>query len=154
MQRLVLVKSGSSDPLAYRAELIEKISSAQLDQSIYQAKVSSLEKELADFEQKMSILPDTEVELARLERNFALNEKVYSMLLTNYEDVKIAEKSKIGNIRFVEEAIEPNIPIKPNKKMNLLIGLVLGLGLGVGLVLLLHSLDTKIRTMDDVRKYV
>ena len=154
LQRLIMVKRGSSDPLVYRSELIEKISSAQLDQSIYQAKVNSLSKELAKFEQKMSVLPDTEVELARLERNFTLNEKVYSMLLTNYEDIKIAEKSKIGNIRFVEEAIQPGVPIKPNKKMNLLIGLVLGLGLGVGLVLLLHSLDTKIRTMDDVRKFV
>lgn len=154
LQRLIMVKKGSADPLIYRSKLIEEISSAQIDQNIGSAKVTSIKNELSKYERRMSVLPDTEIELARLERNFALNEKVYSMLLTNYEDVKIAEKSKIGNIRFVEEAIEPGNPIKPNKKMNLLISLVLGFGLGIGLAILLHSLDTKIRTMDDVKQYI
>lgn len=154
LQRLIMVKKGSTDPLVYRAELIEKISAAQLEQNIKQAKVTSLENELAKYNEEMSILPDTEIELARLERDYQLNEKIYSMLITKYEDAKIAEKSKIGNIRFVEEAVAATIPIKPNEKMNLLIGLVLGLGMGVGLVLLLHSLDTKIRTLDDVRKFI
>jgi len=76
------------------------------------------------------------------------------MLTEKYEEANIAEKSKIGKIRIVEEARFPEAPIKPNKKMNMIIAIVLGLGLGVGVSLLIYSLDSKIRTFDDVRKYV
>jgi len=76
------------------------------------------------------------------------------MLIEKYEEAKIAEKSKIGKIRIVEEARIPESPIKPNKRMNMMIAIVLGLGLGIGAALLIHSLDSKIRTFDDVRKFV
>ncbi len=154
IQRIITVKAGSSDPLKYRSSLIEKISTAQIDQNINDTKVTSLRKAVGDYNLRMSILPDTEVELARLERNFTINEKVYSMLITKYEDAKIAEESKIGNIRIVEEAQEPQRPIKPNRKMNMIIAFVIGAGLGIGAALLLNSLDSKIRTFDDVRRYV
>ena len=154
IQRILLIKSGSSDPLLHRADLIQKISMAKINQNINQSKVNSLLSEIEEYSLKMSVLPDTEVNLARLTRNFLINEKIYSMLIEKYEDAKIVEKSKIGNVRIMEEAITPTKPIKPNKKMNMIIGIVLGLGIGVGLAFVLHSLDSKIRTFDDVRKNV
>ncbi|MBT5420102.1 MAG: polysaccharide biosynthesis tyrosine autokinase [Candidatus Cloacimonetes bacterium] len=154
LQRILQVKSGSADPLMFRSSLIEKISTAQIDQNIKSSKVISLRKAVEQYNERMSQLPDTEVQLARLERNYKINEKTYTMLIEKYEEAKIAEKSKIGKIRIVEEARIPKSPIKPNKKMNMMIAIVLGLGLGIGAALLIHSLDSKIRTFDDVRKFV
>ncbi|MEA2095385.1 MAG: polysaccharide biosynthesis tyrosine autokinase [Candidatus Cloacimonadota bacterium] len=154
IQRILLVKSGSADPLMFRSSLIEKISTAQIEQNIKSTKVISLRAAVEKYNEKMSQLPDTEVQLARLERNYQINEKTYTMLIEKYEEAKIAEKSKLGKIRIVEEARIPDVPIKPNKKMNMMIAIVLGLGLGIGAALLVHSLDSKIRTFDDVRKYV
>ncbi|MCK5052586.1 MAG: polysaccharide biosynthesis tyrosine autokinase [Candidatus Cloacimonetes bacterium] len=154
IQRILLVKSGSADPLMFRSSLIEKISTAQIEQNIKSSKVVSLRAAVEKYNEKMSQLPDTEVQLARLERNYKINEKTYTMLIEKYEEAKIAEKSKLGKIRIVEEARIPGAPIKPNKKMNMMIAIVLGLGLGIGAALLVHSLDSKIRTFDDVRKYV
>lgn len=154
IQRILLVKSGSADPLMFRSNLIEKISTAQIEQNIKSSKVVSLRAAVGKYNDKMSLLPDTEVQLARLERNYNINEKTYSMLIEKYEEAKIAEKSKLGKIRIVEEARVPSAPIKPNKKMNMMIAIVLGLGIGIGVVLMIHSLDSKIRTFDDVRKHV
>ncbi len=154
IQRILLIKSGSADPLMFRSSLIEKISTAQIEQNIKSTKVISLRAAVEKYNEKMSQLPDTEVQLARLERNYQINEKTYTMLIEKYEEAKIAEKSKLGKIRIVEEARIPDVPIKPNKKMNMMIAIVLGLGLGIGAALLVHSLDSKIRTFDDVRKYV
>lgn len=154
IQRILQVKSGSADPLKFRSSLIEKISTAQIEQNINSSKVVSLRQAVEKYNERMSLLPDTEIQLARLERNYQINEKTYTMLIEKYEEAKIAEKSKIGKIRIVEEARIPNIPIKPNKKMNMMIAIVLGLGLGIGAALLIHSIDSKIRTFDDVRKYV
>ncbi len=154
IQRVTLVKAGTTDPLVYRSDLIAKISQGAIEENISHSKVTSLEMAVDEYNKKMAVLPDTEIQLARLQRNFRINEKIYSMLMEKYEDAKIAEKSKIGNVRIIEEANIPDRPIKPNKKMNYLIGLVLGLGLGFGAALLIHSLDTKLRTFDDVKQNV
>ena len=154
IQKTLKIKSGSSDPLVFRSTLIEKISIAQIEQNVKSSKVISLSKAVERYNEKMSYLPITEIQLARLERNFKVNEKIYTMLIEKYEEANIAEKSKIGKIRIVEEARFPEAPIKPNKKMNMIIAIVLGLGLGIGVSLLIYSLDSKIRTFDDVRKYV
>ncbi|MBN1327731.1 MAG: polysaccharide biosynthesis tyrosine autokinase [Candidatus Cloacimonetes bacterium] len=154
IKRIISVKSGSSDPLKYRSNLIEKISAARMDKNINESKVNSLLQAVEENNRRMAVLPDTEVELARLERNNAINVKIFTMLKEKYADAQIAEKSKVGNIRIVEEARTPSAPIKPNKKMNMIIALMLGVGMGVGAALLLHSFDPKITTFDDVRKYV
>lgn len=154
IQRISSVNNGSSDPLQYRASLIDKISAAKIELNLNEAKVASLQKAVEAYNQRMSLLPDTEIELARLERSYRISEKTYTMLIEKYEEAKIVEQSKVGNIRLVEEALAPEHPIKPNIKMNLLIGIVLGLGLGIGLALLFHSLDSKIRNFDDVKRYV
>ncbi|OQX93141.1 MAG: hypothetical protein B6I17_04035, partial [Tenericutes bacterium 4572_104] len=71
-----------------------------------------------------------------------------------YEDAKIAEVSQLGNVRILETAGVPRIPIKPKKMMNYLIGVILGLGLGVGASFLAHSMDTKLRTLDDIESFL
>jgi polysaccharide biosynthesis transport protein len=154
IQRIILVRSGSADPLLYRSQLIEKIATSQIEQNLKESKVISLQEAVETYNRQMSLLPDTEIELARLERNNQINVKLYTMLIEKFEEAKIVERSKVGNIRLVEEAVIPGNPIKPSVKMNMMIAIVLGLGLGIGAALLLHSLDSKIRTFDDVRKFV
>jgi len=154
VKRIVAVKVGSTDPLQYRATLIQKIALAQIDQNVADSKINSLKKAVGEYNKKITILPDTELELARLTRTYAMNDKIHAMLVEKYEDAKIAEHGQMGNIRMVEAASLPLGPIKPKKKMNLLIGLVLGIGLGVGVAFLIHSLDTKLRTLSDVETWV
>lgn len=154
IQKTTNVKAGTADPLVYRADLISSISKARVEKNIAESKVENLRKSVEQYNRQLSLLPDAEIELARLERNNRINEKTYTMLNEKFEEARIAEKSKMGKIRIVEEAQLPGAPIKPNKKMNLLIAIVLGLGGGIGSSFLLHSLDSKIRTFDDVRNYV
>jgi capsular exopolysaccharide synthesis family protein len=45
----------------------------------------------------------------------------------------------------------PADPTSPNAKRNLMLGALLGLALGVGLALLRHTLDTKVRTEEDIK---
>ncbi len=55
----------------------------------------------------------------------------------------------------VHERAEPsNTPAKPNVPLNLVLGAVVGLGFGVGLAFFLEYLDTSVKTLDDVEKYL
>ncbi|MCL0052623.1 Wzz/FepE/Etk N-terminal domain-containing protein, partial [Peptococcaceae bacterium] len=66
--------------------------------------------------------------------------------------VKVVEIMRVDNVKVVDKAVAPNTPIKPNKKLNIIIAGVLGLMVAVGLVFLKESLDRTIKTSDDVKK--
>lgn len=48
----------------------------------------------------------------------------------------------------IDRAKLPELPVSPNVRRYTLIGLALGLALGVGLVLLIETMDTRIKTTD------
>lgn len=154
IKKTLSIRTGSVDLLGYRNEIIQRIASAQVNENLGYAKVISFQSIVDAYDKRMSTLPDTELELARLQRNYSIDEKIYSILAERYEDAKVAEQAKMGNVRIIERAVMPRIPIKPKKKMNLLIGFVIGIGLGVGAAMMVNSTDTKIRTLDDVERFV
>ena len=76
------------------------------------------------------------------------------MLRRKYEEARINEAGKLANIRVIDPAEVPSGPIRPRKGLNLLIGLIVGSILGLGLALFLESLDTSLKTIEDVENYV
>lgn len=64
--------------------------------------------------------------------------------------------TQVQNVQVVDYASaeqNPN-PVKPNKKLNVAIALILGLMVSVGLAFLLEYLDNRIRTVEDVERYL
>ena len=62
----------------------------------------------------------------------------------------------VQNVQIIDKALQqanPH-PVKPNKKLNLAIALILGLMVSIGLAFLLEYLDNRIRSEDDVRRYL
>ena len=154
IENIISEESATQDPLAFRSSLITDISSTRMENNILNAKIESLKRAIITYNGKLSMLPDTEIQLARLERTNSINEETYSMLVSKYEDAKIAERSKIGNVRILEKAQLPSFPIKPDAKKKMMTSALIGLAIGIGLALLLNSLDPKIRTFEDVRRNV
>jgi capsular polysaccharide biosynthesis protein len=58
----------------------------------------------------------------------------------------------VDNVQILDYAsYEDNpVPVKPNKKMNILLGLFLGFGFSTSLIVLLYLLDTRIRNENDL----
>lgn len=65
---------------------------------------------------------------------------------------KAVELVPNGNIQVLEEAVFPEKPVSPNKKMNIAIGLILGLMLGVGLAFLIEFLDNSFKTKEQLER--
>lgn len=57
-----------------------------------------------------------------------------------------------NNVRIVDEAIVPQNPYRPNKLINLLIGIVAGFIIGVLFAFIIDFLDKTIKTPDDLKE--
>lgn len=62
----------------------------------------------------------------------------------------VIEIKKVDSVSIVDKAEVPDSPVKPNKKLNILIAFVVGLMASVGLAFLLEHLDNTIKTTNDV----
>jgi len=144
----------TDDPLASRNETLVKIIQTNVELEMARTRVEGLAQTKEMYDERIITLPNTELELARLMRNVQLDGKIHGIMMEKYEDAKIAEQAKVGNIRIVDYAERPAAPIKPRVSMNILVGIILGLGLGVGAAFVVHSLDTKLRTLEDMENYV
>ena len=57
---------------------------------------------------------------------------------------------KTGNIRVIDRAEVPKFPVKPRKKLNIILASIMGLILGVGTAFFLEYLDNTIKFPDDI----
>src|SRR5271165_3104308 len=65
------------------------------------------------------------------------------------------ERTMPRNAAFVRDLAEPALfPSKPNVTLNMTLGVAAGLVLGISLAFFVEYLDTSVKTMDDVEKYV
>ncbi len=140
------------DPLSQITTLYEEKFALELDLETYRTQERSLANSVAEYEAKLRQLPGKEYELARLTRDRDLANNIFLMLSQRREEARITEAEKIGNLRVIDKAELPKTPISPKKRLNLAIGLILGLTMGIGLAFFLESLDTSIKTPEEVEK--
>ncbi|MDZ7262179.1 MAG: GumC family protein, partial [candidate division KSB1 bacterium] len=142
------------DPLSQIRNLLQESVTLEVDLETYKTREEGLKRIIADYDVEFQTLPKQELLLARLIRDRDVNDKIYSMLLEKREELRITEAGKIGDVQIIDAAEEPISPIKPKKNRNLALGFVLGLAIGLGLAFFLESLDTSIKSQEDVEKYV
>lgn len=143
-------KGGQAKPMPEMSDLLAQIPPLQIELISLEARELAIRDFSSGYESDLSKLPYKELELTRLLRAKDVNENIYKMLLEKYEEAKITEAGKIGNVRVIDPAKEPLSPIKPRKALNLLIGLVVGLVLGVGLSFFLDSMDNSVKTAEEI----
>ena len=63
-----------------------------------------------------------------------------------------AEIPKTSMVQVTDRAEPGKAPVKPNKTVNIVLGLIFGLIMGVGLAFFIEYLDTSVKTIDDVER--
>ncbi|MFZ5800252.1 MAG: GumC family protein, partial [Candidatus Omnitrophota bacterium] len=109
-----------------------------------------LKEQIQEVQNKLKQLPASELEFARLNRDVETHEQLYKMLRQRFEEARISEGSQVSMASIVNPAIEPKVPIRPNKKFTLVVGSIIGIITSLVLAFLAESLDTSIGTIEDV----
>jgi len=135
-------------------ELEKELASLKSKRSVLFSREKVLKETIAEFEQDALDTSGNELEYSILQRNLNTSKHLYDTLLSKIKESDLLKTSDTSNIRLVEEAIASVKPVSPNKKRNIMMGIILGLAGGVLLVLFLDYMDQTIRTEEDVLKYL
>ncbi|MFQ6618626.1 MAG: GumC family protein, partial [Fidelibacterota bacterium] len=130
-----------ADPIGYSQQLLVEVLNLEANVVTYSSRVKALKKIVDRYGEKLELLPEKNLTLARLERDRKVNENLFLLMRTKFEESRITEAGQIGIVRIIDEAIPPKWPISPRKKLNLILGALVGLGLGIGITFLLEYMD-------------
>jgi len=106
--------------------------------------------ELKDAE--INRLQAANVELERIDKDIRANEEFLGRMKLNYEEAKLrtATSGISTSIRVLDQPSVSDKPTNKNFTFNALAGLLLGLFAGVGLVILMGTLDDRIKSVRDI----
>ena len=113
-----------------------------------------LDMTVAELDNSITINPvkTTEIlEIQVMNTNPDLAASIANSMADEFSKAVIDIK-KVDSVSIVDTAVTPTHPVKPNKKLNVLIAFVVGLMASVGLVFLLEYMDNTVKTSDDVEK--
>ncbi len=97
---------------------------------------------------------DVGIEYRVLLRDVETNRALYENMLKSLKTTTATENVPATNIRIVYPALVPEVPVSPRKIRTLTLAAALGLFFGIGLALLLETLDTTIKTPEEVEKWL
>ena len=115
-----------------RLDLESRFTSAHPMVQTLDAQIAALKGEMGQLQERIKNLPAIQQEAVRLERDVKVNTELYQSLLNNALQLRLVKEGKVGNVRVLDEAVPPMVPIKPNRKV--IVGAALALGLFLGVV--------------------
>ncbi len=112
-----------------------------------QIELEVIENQIADVNRQIQKLPGTEREYINIQRDFTLNDNIYTFLLQKRAEAGIALASNVSDHKIVDPALkETTSKTSPKPTANLIIAALLGILLPAIGILVSDGLNTKINS--------
>jgi len=112
---------------------------------------SSLKIDLKMSKDNIRSINKKSFKLKEYERDVDTNRQLYDTFFTRFKETNETTEMQSSNARIIDYAVIPKNPVKPKKKLISLIVFILSLGLGIVLSFLNESLNTTLKSPDDVQ---
>ena len=114
--------------------------------------LAQLRQELAKQQRSAATLPVVQQEVLSLQEEVEVNNKLYTNLLNNIQQLRVVQAGEVGNVRIVDKAYAPLLPSKPNRKM-IFVGVVFAfLLLGCFIVYIRRMLSNGVCSSSEVEQ--
>ncbi|MED5586105.1 MAG: polysaccharide biosynthesis tyrosine autokinase [Verrucomicrobiota bacterium] len=87
-------------------------------------------------------------------KDYELSKEVLNKMQENLDKESIDVGSTQTPIVIHENAVEQLLPARPNIQLHIILGAVVGLVFGVGMAFFLEYLDTSVKSLEDVERYL
>jgi polysaccharide chain length determinant protein (PEP-CTERM system associated) len=140
------------------------IARATAQKQMYETELKSLREEerqlrpaIADVQARLERMPQRDLELEQMTRDYSSVREQYESLLGRYRDAALAEGVELREhgeeFSILDSAVPPASPSAPNRQRLLIMGVVFALGLA-GLVMVgADRLDTTFHTVGELRTF-
>jgi succinoglycan biosynthesis transport protein ExoP len=127
----------------------------EVDYEMVQARVNELKKQLDEIKaSSLALEGEKYLPFRNAQREEDLEEKLYAALKTRLQQVTIEQQVPRSPVEVMDRAEASPFPVRPNIWLNTILGAVAGLIMGVALAFFIEFLDTSIKKMDDVERYL
>jgi tyrosine-protein kinase Etk/Wzc len=133
-------------------KLKQDIIIAQSDVIGYEVRTAVLEQQKNNYDDEIGKWPEKKIQLLKLQQELAMYQKIRDSLLETKQEAVMAQQAELGNVRIWDPAIEPQKPVSPRKKLNILLGVLIGLALGIGLAFLRDYFDNTYPSLEDAHR--
>ena len=148
---LILSGWSEEDPFASSQEIFNKIVEQEVEVHSSRSRAEEYKKLVDRMSTRLTDLPSQTLQYARLERDLKLNENLYLTMKQKYEESRITEAGQMGKVHILDPALVAE-KIKPNKKLNLLLGIFLGLALGTGYAFVREFMDNTVKAVEQLER--
>ena len=152
-----ILTNNAEDTNPYINSLFEKINVTENNLKLAISKVlknielreNEINNDLSKTVSEIKNIPDQEKEYADIERNYKLNDAIYTFLLQKHSENQIAKASNTPDNEVIDAPSISGI-ISPNEKNNYTKAILLALLFPVGIIILREMLNTKVRGKEDL----
>jgi succinoglycan biosynthesis transport protein ExoP len=152
----VLAARGSMDML--QKMLVEAVESTKktlgTKMEIAEKNLESVKKTKEGAEEDSLDERTRSIEYLAVRDEYELHKNLLAEMRQRIAMEKVNQSMPRNSIEIHEKAEVSNSPAKPNVNLQLAIGAVLGLIFGIGLAFFLEYLDTSVKTLEDVERYL
>ncbi|GBE02739.1 tyrosine-protein kinase etk [bacterium BMS3Abin08] len=131
-------------------EIRRVISSIKNEYELAKSNESNLRSLLKRTKSEALNLNEKFIQYGVLKREADTNRQLYDALIKKIKEQSITEQIKTVNVWVIEKAETPDVPVRPRKMLNILLGLIVGVFGGVGLALFVEYLDNTIKSPEEV----
>jgi uncharacterized protein involved in exopolysaccharide biosynthesis len=135
-------------------EIQNMLRAVQTEYKVAKAREDTLSNNVNQLRREGQDLNEKEIQASNLQREAESNQQLYEAVLKRFKETGVAGGLETNNVRIVEEAAPPVIPVRPRKAWNLFVAVVLGLGLGIVVAFAIDYFDTSVKTPADVERFL
>ncbi len=150
------VASGSIDSIATSGEtqqaLADRLVQAETELAAQESQLQAIQRAQSEVALNFQQIPQLQQSYAELTRNLEVKSKSVNQFLERLQELQIAEAQEIAPWQVLEPPYLPNIPISPNIKRGLVLGIVAAGLLGIGAALMLEQLDRRVKQVEEVKR--
>lgn len=113
-------------------------------------------KDVEDVLENLVVTPRNDTQILEISYKDTSAERTLAVVneITEKFILKSKELIQNGNVQIVEEAVYPDKPVSPNKKMNMAMAAILGLMAGIILVIVRELLDNTFKSKEELEKFL